>query len=318
MFLAKIKFALLACGLIATSALVVAQQARMITPEVTAQAASPGVPANRPARSLALDDDAAVARELGQLDLDLLTEEVHQLREQVEVTLRDKLRAERTNSPDAKNAQSAFESARTSYLAKARELRITRRRPTKGTEPREPGSHVSAAAIGSIDMDAVWKEYEKAKVSNKEYNAALSARKNELTMILSEAQEEAQMLSKLVPGSVDYVKRENRVSGLKAQHEAGREQSEREFARTGPYDGHALQRDPGVGCRSRKSQGLGVRRQSLSGSASRLRTQRCFYRSESLGRLRRSSKRSHRGSHPRSESKIYNIAGVEMIGADAY
>jgi RNA polymerase sigma factor (sigma-70 family) len=230
MFLTKIKFALLACGLIATGALVVAQQARVITPEITAQAAGPGVPANRPAHSAALDDDAAVARELGQLDLDLLTDEVHQLREEVEAALRDKLRAERTNSPAAKNARSAFELARASYLAKARELRTAQRLPGIAKDPREPGSHISAAAIGSIDIDAVVERYEKAKLSRKEYSAALQARKNELMRIMSEAQEEAQMLSKLAPGTEDYRKHENKVTQLKAQHEAGREQAERAFA----------------------------------------------------------------------------------------
>ena len=67
-------------------------------------------------------------------------------------------------------------------------------------------------------------------MSNKEYNAALLARKNELMRIMSEAQEEAQMLSKLAPGTEDYKKHENRVTELKARHEAGREQAEREFA----------------------------------------------------------------------------------------
>ena len=47
MFLAKIKFALLACGLIATGALVVAQQARMITPEID----SPGCKSGRSRKS---------------------------------------------------------------------------------------------------------------------------------------------------------------------------------------------------------------------------------------------------------------------------
>ena len=61
-------------------------------------------------------------------------------------------------------------------------------------------------------------------------SAALMARKNELMKIMSEAQEEAQMLSKLAPGTEDYRKHENRVTQLKAQHEAGREQAEREFA----------------------------------------------------------------------------------------
>ena len=67
-------------------------------------------------------------------------------------------------------------------------------------------------------------------MSNKEYSAALLARKNELMKIMSEAQEEAQMLSKLAPGTEDYKKHENRVTELKARHEAGREQAEREFA----------------------------------------------------------------------------------------
>jgi Skp family chaperone for outer membrane proteins len=116
------------------------------------------------------------------------------------------------------------------YLAKARELRTAQRLPGIAKEPREPGPHVSAAAIGSIDIDAVVERYEKTKVSRKEYSAALQARKNELMRIMSEAQEEATMLSKLAPGTEDYRKHENKVTQLKAQHEAGREQAEREFA----------------------------------------------------------------------------------------
>ena len=87
-----------------------------------------------------------------------------------------------------------------------------------------------AAYVGSVDLELVFKSYEKVKVSNKEYSAALLARKNELMKIMSEAQEEAQMLSKLAPGSPDYKKHEDRVTELKARHEAGREQAEREFA----------------------------------------------------------------------------------------
>jgi Skp family chaperone for outer membrane proteins len=84
--------------------------------------------------------------------------------------------------------------------------------------------------IGTVDIEQVFKSYDKVKVSNKEYSAALLARKNELMRIMAEAQEEAQMLSKLAPGTDDYKKHENRVTELKARHEAGREQAEREFA----------------------------------------------------------------------------------------
>jgi Skp family chaperone for outer membrane proteins len=87
-----------------------------------------------------------------------------------------------------------------------------------------------APVIGTVDLELVFKSYEKVKQSNKEYSAALMARKNELLRIMSEAQEEAQMLSKLAPGTEDYKKHENRVTELKARHEAGREQAEREFA----------------------------------------------------------------------------------------
>jgi Skp family chaperone for outer membrane proteins len=86
-----------------------------------------------------------------------------------------------------------------------------------------------APVIGTVDLELVFKSYEKVKVQNKEYNAALMARKHELMKIMSEAQEEAQMLAKLAPGSDDYKKHENKVTELKARHEAGREQAEREF-----------------------------------------------------------------------------------------
>ena len=47
---------------------------------------------------------------------------------------------------------------------------------------------------------------------------------------MSEAQQEAEMMQKFNPGSEDYKKHETRVTELKARHEAGREQAEREFA----------------------------------------------------------------------------------------
>jgi Skp family chaperone for outer membrane proteins len=98
--------------------------------------------------------------------------------------------------------------------------------PASGAMPPTP----IAPVIGTVDIELVFKSYEKVKVSNKEYSAALLARKNELMKVMSEAQEEAQMLAKLAPGTEDYKKHENRVTELKARHEAGREQAEREFA----------------------------------------------------------------------------------------
>ena len=256
MFLAKMKFAVLACGLIATSALVVAQQVGTATPDARAQAAGSRAADHRSARSGALDDDAAVAYELAQLDLDLLAEDVQQLKKQVEITLRAKLRAERINSASAPDEERAFGAARASYLLKARELRTAQRRISDAREPREPGPERSAgpataggdrslsdpsarkpelpptaAAVGFIDMDAVFRRYEKVKASDDALSAARLARKNELMTLQSEGQAEIEILSKLVPGSEDHKKHESRATELKARYAAGFEQTEREFAR---------------------------------------------------------------------------------------
>jgi Skp family chaperone for outer membrane proteins len=97
-----------------------------------------------------------------------------------------------------------------------------------------PGANLpqtpSPPTIGTVDIEQVFKGYEKVKAANKEFNAAMMARKNELMKIMSEAQSEAEMMSKFTPGNDDYKKHENRVTQLKAQHEAGRESAEREFA----------------------------------------------------------------------------------------
>lgn len=87
-----------------------------------------------------------------------------------------------------------------------------------------------APVIGTVDLELVFKSYDKVKFANKEFNAAMLARKNELMKIMSEAQSEAELMGKFTPGTEDFKKHENRVTMLKAQHEAGREQAERDFA----------------------------------------------------------------------------------------
>jgi Skp family chaperone for outer membrane proteins len=84
--------------------------------------------------------------------------------------------------------------------------------------------------IGTVDLDAVFKNYEKVKVSSEEFRAAAMSKKNELIKIQNEAQQVGEMLAKLTPGTDDFKKHENKVTELKARYEAGREQAEREFA----------------------------------------------------------------------------------------
>jgi len=92
-----------------------------------------------------------------------------------------------------------------------------------------PAAPVSPV-IGTIDMDAVFKSYDKVKVSSEEFKAAALARKGDLQKIQADAQQEAEILAKLTPGTEDFKKHENRVTELKARFEAGREQAERDFA----------------------------------------------------------------------------------------
>jgi outer membrane protein len=86
------------------------------------------------------------------------------------------------------------------------------------------------AVIGTVDIEAVFKNYDKVKTQQEEFKAAAMAKHNELMKFQTEAQEEAQKLSKLTPASVDAKKCEDRITQLKAQIEAGREQAQRDFA----------------------------------------------------------------------------------------
>jgi outer membrane protein len=101
-----------------------------------------------------------------------------------------------------------------------------RRTASPSTSPPAPIPPV----IGTIDMDRVFKDYEKVKASSEEFKVAAQARKAELMKIQAEAQQEAEILAKLTPGTEDFKKHENKVTELKARFEAGRESAERDFA----------------------------------------------------------------------------------------
>jgi RNA polymerase sigma factor (sigma-70 family) len=147
-FLAKLKLAVLAAAMIATGTAVVAQQSGRARDADAAPLQGRGTESsttNSDARDAEAAIDAAVARELRRLDLDLLDEEVRQLRDDVAAALRDALRAEQRNSgrggagpakdvTGASDAQRAFQATRALYLAKAREL-LSKQRPFAGAKP---------------------------------------------------------------------------------------------------------------------------------------------------------------------------------------
>jgi outer membrane protein len=84
--------------------------------------------------------------------------------------------------------------------------------------------------FGTVDIEAVFKGYDKVKAQQDEFKAAALAKHNELMKIQTEAQEEAAKLQKMTPNSVDAKKIEDKLSAYKAQLEAGREQAQRDFA----------------------------------------------------------------------------------------
>ncbi len=96
---------------------------------------------------------------------------------------------------------------------------------------RSPGTPAAPAptVLGTLDLDYVFKNYEKVKAANKELGTTFQIRKGELMKIENEARQEVEMLQKMQPGSENYRKSENKITELKAKMEAGKEQAEREM-----------------------------------------------------------------------------------------
>ena len=102
---------------------------------------------------------------------------------------------------------------------------------TASSSSSAPASSVPVPPVfGTVDIEAVFKGYDKVKAQQEEFKAAAMGKHNELLKFQTEAQEIAQQLSKLTPNSIDAKKSEDRMTQLKAQLEAGREQAQRDFA----------------------------------------------------------------------------------------
>ncbi|MFO0907912.1 MAG: OmpH family outer membrane protein [Isosphaeraceae bacterium] len=84
--------------------------------------------------------------------------------------------------------------------------------------------------FGTVDIETVFKNYDKVKVQQEEFKARAEAKSKELMKIQAEAQESMAKLAKMTPNSVDAKKIEDHITQLKAQLEAGREQAQRDFA----------------------------------------------------------------------------------------
>ena len=263
MFVTRMKLAVLACGLIGTGAFVAVQQVRS-APQAQARTVQGEVTERHADRSAAIvADDVAVAREMRRMDLDLLAEDVQRLRDQVEIKLRDKLQAERRNSGgtgegpgnranEAEEARIAYESARASiwpglassrasgrHLGGAQEARqagTERSLPppndglVRNMEPGKAAPTSSAAAIGSISMDAVMERYEKAREAREQFRADSDAERKRLAKLQIEIEKLTSRTEGLLAGSPDLSSLIDQISALKAKYETERERLTREFA----------------------------------------------------------------------------------------
>lgn len=97
--------------------------------------------------------------------------------------------------------------------------------------PAAKAAALAPAVVGSIDMDAIFKGYEKVKVSSESFKAAASAKQEELVKLAADIKAEIEKLNKLKPDMPDYKKQETLITEMRAKHEAGRQSAEREFAR---------------------------------------------------------------------------------------
>jgi len=100
------------------------------------------------------------------------------------------------------------------------------RKTNAGASQFSPGT---APIFGTIDLDAVFKNYEKVKYANEEFQAAFLARQGELKKLQQEMVQEVEVLQRFTPGQEEYKKQENKLTELKAGLEAKKEQAEREF-----------------------------------------------------------------------------------------
>ncbi len=105
--------------------------------------------------------------------------------------------------------------------------------PTNGAAngTRTPGTFAPGVptVIGTIDLDVVFKNYDKVKAATKEISMAVQVRRGDLLKLENTGRQEVEMMQKFQPGTPDYQKHEDKATEIKAKMEAGKEQYEREI-----------------------------------------------------------------------------------------
>jgi Skp family chaperone for outer membrane proteins len=102
-------------------------------------------------------------------------------------------------------------------------------RRTTGQQAATPAPTVAPAAIGTVDLDKVFREYDKVKVSSAKFKEEALKKQAELGQIMNDAKSTAEKMSQMKPGTPDYQQLSNKVTEMKARIEATREQVQQEF-----------------------------------------------------------------------------------------
>lgn len=89
------------------------------------------------------------------------------------------------------------------------------------------GSH-AATAVGSVDMDAIFRRCEKVQQVNKQYKTYIKAEQERLTNLEGQIKKPVAQLQRLAPGSPDFLALEGQTAALKNQYETERETLQRE------------------------------------------------------------------------------------------
>lgn len=100
---------------------------------------------------------------------------------------------------------------------------------TGGAATNAPAAPVPAV-IGSIDMEAVFKSYEKVKVTSDEMQAKALAKQNELQKLVADMKAAAEKQQSLAPNSPEYKKFDQQLTQMKIQGQATQEQIQKEMA----------------------------------------------------------------------------------------
>lgn len=98
-----------------------------------------------------------------------------------------------------------------------------------GTSSSGPAPAI-APVFGSIDMDAVFKNYEKVKATSDEMQAKALAKQQELQKMVADMKAAAEKQSSLAQTSPEFKKFDQQLTQMKIQAEAAQQQAQKELA----------------------------------------------------------------------------------------